>query len=309
LQLLKVGISSVVAATNRLHGHKFERELLDDVIVTLQQLLDKLGIDETEGLVNGAGSSMPSNDHEVNGSLDDMEDGEDERSSTIEEGGVAMDASADFLHDQLPAATASTRESDKVTSAKLKSKHGKRKKEYIGTRQQKSINDANPEIEDEGTAVQTEPKPEMEGKIKAKNTKKVSRDWMWNIDADLLVVNDIPVHFKRMGDLFAYHALTTVRSHLSPDATKGKIRKEIEQRISELSEEEYKIWRGSFEKLMNGDTRMLERATAGRTLNNNHPTPIPRPPLRTSEVKKRSREGRGGKSKRLHDNVEKRRDR
>jgi hypothetical protein len=128
---------------------------------------------------------------------------------------------------------------------------------------------------------------------------------MWNVDTDLLVVNDIPVHFKRMGDLFAYHALTAVRSHLGPDATKGKIRKEIERRISELSEEEYEIWRGNHEKLMNGDTDMLERTTADRSLNNNHPTPILRAPLRTSEVKKRSREGRDGKYKRLHDNVEK----
>jgi hypothetical protein len=175
--LLKVGILSVVAATNRLHGHKFERELLDDVIVALQQLLDKPGIDEMEGLVNDAGSSMPSNDHEVNGPLDDIEDGEDERSSTIEEGDVAMDASADSLHDQPPAATMSTVESDKFTLAKLKSKHGKRKKEYIGTRQQKSINDANPEIENEGAAVQTGPKPEMGGKTKAKKHEEGVERW------------------------------------------------------------------------------------------------------------------------------------
>jgi hypothetical protein len=186
-----------------------------------------------------------------------------------------------------------------------KSKKRTRKKKNTETRQQNSIDDASLDIEDEGTTVQTEPNPETQRKTKAKDPNKVSRNWMWDVTADLLTVDDIPVHFKRMGNLFAYHALEAVKNDLGPDAKKGKIRNEIEQRISEMSEPEYKNWERTFDKLMNGDTKMLHRLAAGRSWNNHHITPTPRAALRAlSDVKKPSRIRSGWKSKGVNHDVE-----
>jgi hypothetical protein len=108
-QLTKIGISSVIAATNRLQGQKFDREVLDDAIFAFQQLRNKIRADDTEGLVNGAGLAMPSIDLEVNGTQDATEDDEDETLSTIEGGDDGIDESADTLHDQLTAAAGCSR--------------------------------------------------------------------------------------------------------------------------------------------------------------------------------------------------------
>jgi hypothetical protein len=301
-QLTEVGISSVVAATNRLQGQKFDREVLDDVIFAFQRLRNKLGANDTEGLVNGAGLSMPLIDPEVNDTQDEKEDDEDETLSTIEGGDDSTDESANTLHDQLVAAAVGAVKSNEGTSGKQRLKQRKQKKKSIGVRQQNSIDNATLGIGGEGTAVQIEFNPGTQRKTKAKDPNKVSKEWMWDVAADLLVIDDIPVHFKRMGDLFAYHALAAVRSDLGPDARKGKIRKEIERRISEMSEHEYKNWQRSYDKLMNRDTKMLDRLAGGRSCNNNHTAQTARAALRPlSVVKKSSRIGIGRKSKGVDD--------
>ena len=133
-QLTEIGISSAITATNRLQGQNFDREVLDDVIFTFQQLRNKLVADDTEGLVNGAGLSMPSINLEANGTQDAKEDDEDGTLSTTEGGDDGMDESADTLHDQVAAAAVGAVEWDEDISGEQKSKKRTRKKKNTETR-------------------------------------------------------------------------------------------------------------------------------------------------------------------------------
>lgn len=62
---------------------------------------------------------------------------------------------------------------------------------------------------------------------KIRKQKRVSNSWRWNINPEAFDDEDIPHHFKKTSDLFAYHALPIVERKLGPTAKWNVIREKL----------------------------------------------------------------------------------
>ncbi|KAF2794952.1 hypothetical protein K505DRAFT_374267 [Melanomma pulvis-pyrius CBS 109.77] len=302
-QNVEVGISSIIVAVNRLHGHNLDREVLGDIISAFQQLQDTLSKENTEQLANGGGLSIPACSPDLD--VPSYDEGEHESKTFPTTEGVSVlgdeiganSADAHDLHSQLAAAAVTgVGMEEQMTNVK---KAGKNRNE-IDYEQHNPINNASFGIEDDNAPVQSKDRLEIQGKVSAKPTDKVSKTWRWDVNARIFSPDNIPAHFKKMSDLFAYHALPVVQDQLGQDTSKGRVRKEIEQILGRLSEDEHNQWEESYNKLRNGDAKMLDRVSADRQSHYDRILQMPEAISQTlSNVKKKPREKTGRKSKKV----------
>jgi hypothetical protein len=202
---METGISSIIAATNRLHEKKPDREVLDDMIGAFQRLRDALPSDNSDHLASGGALSIPAD--------------------------TETDPSTVVRTSELPDTTEETiRNSEPLTPKK---------------------------------------------KI-ARDLNKVSKSWRWDVDPRRMGTDNVPLHFKKPTDLFAYHALPIIKEALGSKAPKAKIREKMDEAWSELSIEDAQRWQECFQKLKCDDLKMLERVSPHNRPEEPRATPFPR---------------------------------
>ncbi|KAF1358002.1 hypothetical protein EJ07DRAFT_180179 [Lizonia empirigonia] len=89
---------------------------------------------------------------------------------------------------------------------------------------------------------------------------RVSASWRWDIEEGTLLANMIP-NFKRVSDLFAYHALPIAKQQLEPQAKRKEIRQKIEAMLAMLPPNDFEKWADSFQRLKSGEVTMLRKVS------------------------------------------------
>ncbi|KAF2710524.1 hypothetical protein K504DRAFT_431171 [Pleomassaria siparia CBS 279.74] len=294
---IETGISSVIAATNRLHGQRLDWDILNDIVSAFEQLRDSLSGDATNQLANGGSLTLPTSSGGAQ-----LDERENEPFPSIEKvlGPQKQDqaADADNLRVQLATAAAvgmdATDATAEMETANPRRKSKKKKKEPNNAVDVATQNASSSIVDQRLPKIRKKP-----------NERKISRTWRWNIDVATFTSDATPLHFKRVSDIFAFHALPVVRSELDENATTDEIRGKLDEMLREMNEEEFGQWRESLEKLEAGDLSMLERNSADHRPNDDQITrATPAPPLSSPCMGKRFKARSDRKTKKTSTNDE-----
>ncbi|KAF2740559.1 hypothetical protein EJ04DRAFT_214018 [Polyplosphaeria fusca] len=87
----------------------------------------------------------------------------------------------------------------------------------------------------------------------------MTRSPRWKVAAEQINPGNIGAYFRRKTDLFAFHAYPVVKRDLGPGATETQVLGRIEGLLDGLSNKERQQWKDSFEKLQQGNMKMLSR--------------------------------------------------
>ncbi|KAL6709792.1 hypothetical protein ACN47E_001221 [Coniothyrium glycines] len=225
---IESGVKATVAACAKLHGDDIGKDVLGDVIRSLQKISVQLSTESTNDLATTTMAELSDDSPETNES------------------------------------TESILEQSSVQSPKKRSKK-KRKTEKKGDDQyrnpiSRSLTPTSSEIRAEGISVDVEMVREPPATISQPDKdKKVSASWRWNVEISDKSMEVLKAVFVRTSDLFAYHALPIARASLEATATRKQIRREIQAMLNNMTWSEYLKWKESFHKFHAGDRMMLIR--------------------------------------------------
>ena len=238
---VEASVKTVIAASASLHGAKIGDDILGHVIASLQSLRENVPHSSTEMLADSTDiKAMTSSTHKPDGF--DAETDDSNSKSEAHAPAEAAEQCSDH-HTSRPPVTAS-KKSKKPKHDKNSTKTGKSFEMSI--QQRSHVFPGN----DSGVI-----QYQREGKAG-----KVSTSWRWNIEENASF-EDAILQFKRMSDLFAYHALPLVRQRLGQQANRKQLRQEIEKLLVNMTDKDFALWMESFQNLKGGDTTMLKRRT------------------------------------------------
>lgn len=256
---VEASVNAIMAATASRHGAKTGESLLGHVIASLQSLREGLSQKSTTGLAdNTETQTLTFDTHSFRSP--------DRETHEANSGYGASAASKTDLEKQ-----AEDRQTQELEVATEKSKKRKRSQTMVDTdrdheartHQKESIEQSNNNI----------PHFTRDGKAS-----KISTSWRWSLEDDVPFTESI-VQFKRMSDLFAYHALPIVRQRLGKQTHRKQLRQEMETMLVSMPDGEFALWITSFEKLKNADASMLDRqlpalCSSKYSVTSTTPTPV-----------------------------------
>ncbi|KAF1920267.1 hypothetical protein BDU57DRAFT_508461 [Ampelomyces quisqualis] len=155
--------------------------------------------------------------------------------------------------------------------------------------QAQSHEDSDEVLVDVEDAVQGVDTNEPSSSNAASLNRRISGSWRWDVEPDSHAKEAMANVFKRMSDLFAYHALPIAKGLLAPGAPRKEIRAKMQNMMDSMPDDEMSKWVESFDKLKNGDQSMLVRtapdvAHIGRTAATPAPIDRRRKPSNTSQA-------------------------
>lgn len=238
---VEASVKAVIAASASLHGAKIGDDILGHIIASLQSLRENIPHSSTEMLAGSTDiKTMTSSTHNPDGF--DAETDDSNSKSEAHAPAEAAEQCSDHHTSRPP-----VRAGKKSKRPKYDEKSTETSKSFeVSTHQRDHVSPEN----DSGVI-------QYQRKGKAG---KVSTSWRWNIEEDVSF-EDAIIQFKRMSDLFAYHALPLVRQRLGQQANRKQLRQEMKKLLVNMTDQEFALWMESFENLKGGDTTMLKRRT------------------------------------------------
>ena len=238
---VEASVKAVIAASASLHGAKIGDDILGHIIASLQGLREEMPYLSTERLADSTDiETMMSSTHNPGGL-----DAETDDSNSKCEAHAPAETTEQFSdHHTLQSSLGAGKKSKGPKYVEKGAETGKSFEAYTHQRGHLS--------------------PESNGGVaqyqRAGKAGKVSTSWRWDIKEDASFEDSI-LHFKRMSDLFAYHALPLVRQRLGKKAHRKQLRQEMEKLLANMTDQDFKLWMESFHNLKGGDSSMLERRT------------------------------------------------
>ncbi|KAF2133999.1 hypothetical protein P153DRAFT_381171 [Dothidotthia symphoricarpi CBS 119687] len=248
-------VSSIMAASAKLHGENVGDDVLGYVIDSLNRLRSRVPCNSTELLANGEGLKESTEDK--NAILDS------EASTAVEDDAAK---SSDESSEEEPAPPR------KKGKRRKKDKSRKRLQEQDHAAQGTETEMDTPVAPAESVVQSQEEQPPDD------KEKKVSSTWRWDIDPENLSRDAILDVFKRTTDLFAFHALPIAQRQfgLDPTPKRKELRKKIQSMFDDMEDKDHAKWDDSLRKLRSGDVTMLVRTeTPSSYRHRNTATPAP----------------------------------
>ncbi|KAH7348253.1 hypothetical protein BKA66DRAFT_447354 [Pyrenochaeta sp. MPI-SDFR-AT-0127] len=244
----------------RIHGEKLGADILGDAMAGLHRLRRRMQKNSTTNLSNypslrglfdkeGVGEKQASTSTDDSGSdknslssssVSTEEDSDSDNSSTL--------SSENSIETHVPPPRKTTDDSHRSNGARLE------------VFQEQAARPSSSEVERHKSAAPSIPTTGPRNQLPEEDRNNmISKTWQWDVESDNLTAEEIPTHFKKTSDLFAYHALPIARSRLKPDATRKELRHAMQSMMEEMPTDEYDKWVESFQELLNGDRDMLVR--------------------------------------------------
>lgn len=243
LAKVEVSVQAVIAASASLHGEKIGDDILGHIITSLQSLREDVPHLSTEKLADSTDMDTMTSSTRKPGDLD------------AETGDLNSKREVHTLTEETTEQWSEHHKSQPPVRAGKKSKRSKCDEK--GAENSKSLGvfpnqrgHASPDNFNGGVI-----QHQREGKAA-----KISISWRWNVEEDA-TFEDAVLQFKRMSDLFAYHAMPLVRQQLGQQANRKQLRREMENLLVNMNDREFVQWIESFQSVKSGDSTMLERRT------------------------------------------------
>ncbi|KAJ4346289.1 hypothetical protein N0V95_005499 [Ascochyta clinopodiicola] len=257
---VEASVKAIMAASASLHGARIGTDVLGDITTSLQRLREWAPDNSTEQLSNSTDmETLPF-------STPDLEVAQ--RNS-----GVSAFVGQHETGPALARETEGASEDQREPPRKPKHKSKKRKADDLD----EETNTSDKVNGHQDHAIDSQGSQNLVHHSREGKEGKISTSWRWNLEEGASL-QDMAARFKRTSDLFAYHALPIFKRRLGPQAKRKEVRLEMQAVLTRMSDEEFQKWVESFEKLVDGDTSMLERtppSLASASQHNTSVTPVP----------------------------------
>lgn len=264
---VEASVKSIVAASASLHGAKIGEDVLGDVLQSLRMLREWVPTGSTERLANGSDMesfafSTPAAD-------------------SIESDREASNPASESEANEAPVHATNGAYGDEVDYARKSRKNSKKQNTDNIHKKFRRGQDAGGDLDAPNSHDSSQLHLVREGK-----EARVSTSWRWDIEEGTLFADMIP-NFKRVSDLFAYHALPIVKQELGPQAKRKEIRQKIEAMLAMLPPNDFAKWADSFQRLKNGEVTMLQQvAVDPSSVGQRTGSPISAPIVTPSDAKR-----------------------
>lgn len=267
-------VSSIMAASARLHGGKVGDDVLGYVMSSLNDLRSRVPSNSTELLTNGVGIMEPEDD---NTTLDSG-------ASTITEDDAA--SSSDESSEKEPA----------PPPKKGKKRKNEKSRKQAHDRDNTTQGTSTMEVDTSATPLESIIQSREEQPPGDKE-RKISSTWRWDVNPKDLNHEILFQIFKCTSDLFAFHALPIAHERLGsePKPKRRQLQEDIQSMFNGIGDEEYTKWKESLQKLHSGDMKMLDRTKPSSDNQRRNTTtttraPITRTRLGSSNLRDRQQE-------------------
>ncbi|KAI8935635.1 hypothetical protein NX059_007163 [Plenodomus lindquistii] len=256
---LEAGVEAIVAASASLHGSKLGEDILGEVMNSLGRIRKRVPEESTHRLSDGAALREP-----------------------IEESSLERSDESDMHTSNSSASTTSeSAQSSSEESAPPRKEKKKKSNVHGRSTEQEAIHDiAAMDVDIDNTAPQPRnTTANASSKAPLLRSNKISTSWSWDIDPKAFMTTQALEAFSSASDLFAFHALPLARQRLGTNAKRKALRHKMEDMLAATPNAEYEKWAESFNKLLEGDRNMLNRAeidaaTYSRETSTATPAPI-----------------------------------
>ncbi|KAH7132444.1 hypothetical protein B0J11DRAFT_600993 [Dendryphion nanum] len=249
---IEVAVLSVLTASNQLHSEKYDDGILSEIIGVFQRFRDQTS-------ANGERNPNAPNQTRKDSLGEESSEKASSQENSFDEDSSDEDSSDEdsSQNDTVTDATKVTDKPEGLSNDTIVVKH-----ENTGYQNRVGFSTHDTDIgepKESNSVVTTTRRRTQPPFTKEKKVNVMTSTRRWDVDPARITLNDIPAHFKRRTDLYAYHAYPIIKRDLGPDVPDVAVLAKIEENLKTMAKDEKMKWGDSLEKLRNGDLSILDR--------------------------------------------------